>query len=115
MKVEDPILETHEVPKRYPFLKKNWLEKKRCTGGGPPFVRCGRKVGYRLSDLEAWLDENKHRTTSDPGPLAEKLAAEASGKPRAQKPPRAASHEDKRADEGAAARKRVLVHAGGST
>jgi predicted DNA-binding transcriptional regulator AlpA len=32
------------------------LQRKRNDGSGPPFVRLGeRRVGYRLTDLEAWL------------------------------------------------------------
>jgi hypothetical protein len=31
------------------------LERWRVNGGGPPFVKYGRKVGYRDPDLEAWL------------------------------------------------------------
>ncbi len=36
------------------------LEKDRATGHlGVPYVKAGRRVMYRLSDLEAWLDANK--------------------------------------------------------
>lgn len=31
------------------------LEKWRCTGQGPRFIRVGRKVLYRRTDIEAWL------------------------------------------------------------
>jgi hypothetical protein len=31
------------------------LERWRVNGGGPLFVKYGRKVGYRDCDLEAWL------------------------------------------------------------
>jgi predicted DNA-binding transcriptional regulator AlpA len=31
------------------------LQRWRCTGGGPPFVRLGpRRIGYRLTDVERW-------------------------------------------------------------
>jgi excisionase family DNA binding protein len=35
------------------------LEKDRATGHlGIPFVRAGRRVLYRLADLERWLEQN---------------------------------------------------------
>jgi len=34
------------------------LEGWRCRGGGPRFIRVGRRVRYRLQDLRAWLDEH---------------------------------------------------------
>ena len=67
----DPIWTSQEVEAAYPFLKRGWLERKRCSGGGPPFIRAGKKVGYRRSDIEEWLDQNRRTTTSDPGPNAE--------------------------------------------
>lgn len=36
------------------------LEKDRATGHmGIPYVKAGRKVIYRLSDLDAWLKANR--------------------------------------------------------
>jgi len=36
------------------------LEKDRRTGHlGVPYVKAGRRVLYKLSDLNAWLDANK--------------------------------------------------------
>lgn len=31
------------------------LERWRLTGEGPPFVRLGRRVAYRVADVERWL------------------------------------------------------------
>ncbi|MGX7345436.1 helix-turn-helix domain-containing protein [Acetobacter pasteurianus] len=31
------------------------LEKYRCTGGGPPFLKVGSRVLYLREDVEAWL------------------------------------------------------------
>jgi len=36
-------------------LQKNTLEAWRSRGGGPPFVKLGRAVRYRQSDLETWI------------------------------------------------------------
>jgi DNA-binding transcriptional MerR regulator len=33
------------------------LETLRSRGGGPPFVRPGRRVVYRVADLRRWRDD----------------------------------------------------------
>ena len=33
----------------------NTLEKLRCTGGGPKFIRRGKAVYYDIRDLDEWL------------------------------------------------------------
>ena len=36
------------------------LEKDRATGHlGVPYVKAGRRVMYRLADLQVWLEENR--------------------------------------------------------
>jgi predicted DNA-binding transcriptional regulator AlpA len=50
------------------------LERWRVTGDGPAFVRIGpRRVGYRLSDVRAWLDARAfpHRAAELAGKDAE--------------------------------------------
>lgn len=43
-----------------------FLEKARCAGDGPPFIRIGaRKVGYLTEDLDAWLESRRRTSTSD--------------------------------------------------
>ena len=32
---------------------------------GPPYVRIGRAVRYRLDDLQSWLDTQTHRSTAE--------------------------------------------------
>ena len=32
------------------------LSNRRTSGGGIPFVRLGRRIRYRKSDIDAWLD-----------------------------------------------------------
>jgi len=46
-------------------LSPRTLEKFRVVGGGPIFVRLRGSVRYRLEDLDAWVADNRHRTTSD--------------------------------------------------
>jgi predicted DNA-binding transcriptional regulator AlpA len=45
---------------QYLGVRPSFLEKLRWLGGGPTFVRLGvRAVGYRVDDLERWLDERR--------------------------------------------------------
>ncbi|OFC61030.1 hypothetical protein BAE30_06275 [Acidithiobacillus caldus] len=46
---------------------KQWFERKRWDGTGPKFIKIGRKPLYRGSDLNAWLDEQVRKSTSDKG------------------------------------------------
>ena len=46
-----------------PETLRNW----RWRGEGPPFLKLGRAVRYRLSDLSAWLDARTRTSTSDDG------------------------------------------------
>ena len=45
----------------------SYFEKLKCVGGGPPFVKIGRRVLYRLDLLDAWLNEHLRLSTSDRG------------------------------------------------
>ena len=38
----------------------NW----RVTGAGPTFIKVGRKVAYRTTDVLAWLESNARQNTS---------------------------------------------------
>ena len=43
------------------------LDKLRCYGGGPRFIKTGKTVKYRRSSLEMWLKERERVSTSDTG------------------------------------------------
>ena len=34
---------------------RGWMQAKRCLGGGPPYIKLGYNVRYRMSDLEEWV------------------------------------------------------------
>lgn len=52
---------------QYIGLAESTLEKFRCIGGGPRFVRLGaRAIGYDVADLAQWLEERKRSNTSEP-------------------------------------------------
>jgi predicted DNA-binding transcriptional regulator AlpA len=44
----------------------SFLQKLRCTGEGPQFVRLGRSVFYRPPDLDAWIASRVVTSTSEP-------------------------------------------------
>jgi predicted DNA-binding transcriptional regulator AlpA len=41
------------------------LQKDRVAGTGPRFVKMGRLVRYRPSDVQAWLAERVRQSTSE--------------------------------------------------
>jgi len=56
-----------EEAAKFTGLSKSSLDKLRVYGGGPVFVKIGRRVIYREGDLAAWLAEHARRSTSDQG------------------------------------------------
>lgn len=46
-------------------LAESTLEKLRVTGGGPVFCKLGRRVVYRLVDLDAWIASRRVGSTSE--------------------------------------------------
>ena len=65
MTIQQPTLLTpQQVAERY-GPSTSTLAKMRLTGAGPVYVKLGRKVAYRLEDLEAWVAENRFRSTSE--------------------------------------------------
>jgi len=61
---EDAILDARAAA-RFLGLAVATLAKMRCMGGGPPFVKAGRRVLYRRSDLIAWLNARRVRNTTE--------------------------------------------------
>lgn len=48
-------------------VKTKTLQAWRFRGNGPSFVKLGRCVRYRLSDLEGFIARQTRRSTSDQG------------------------------------------------
>ena len=67
MHKQTDLLTTDEGAK-YLRLSPRTLERYRVTGEGPRFLKVGRRVLYRQSDLDEWLKNKSRRSTSDPGP-----------------------------------------------
>ncbi|MGB0660085.1 MAG: helix-turn-helix transcriptional regulator [Mangrovicoccus sp.] len=40
-------------------ISKRFLEMAVMRGDGPPFIRVGRRVLYRVADLKAWILEQR--------------------------------------------------------
>ena len=66
-----PTLPEHDLltPREaaaYLRVSKSYLDKLRVYGGGPKFLRPGkRKILYRKSDLDVWAAERTFTTTSE--------------------------------------------------
>lgn len=56
--MDDELLNTRETGK---YLKRpaGTLSQWRYLGRGPAYIRVGREVRYRKSDLDAWLEANR--------------------------------------------------------
>lgn len=54
----DPLMTRDDVEARYKRLTRRYLELAAHKGEGPPMIKCGRRVLYRMSEIEAWLAAN---------------------------------------------------------
>jgi predicted DNA-binding transcriptional regulator AlpA len=65
------------VPEAAHFLglSKSTLDKLRLTGGGPAYLRLGRRVVYDPQDLDEWVVSRKRVSTSGPSPIREATMA----------------------------------------
>jgi predicted DNA-binding transcriptional regulator AlpA len=65
----EPLIDEAEVSKA---IRRSipTLQKDRLRGNGPPFIKIGRLVRYSPSAVQAWLDDQVRRSTTDPGEAA---------------------------------------------
>src|SRR3954462_12353117 len=63
---QDRLLTEAEVARRQSRSVKT-LQNQRVNGDGIPFLKLGRSVRYRLSDVVAWEQSNFRISTSDLG------------------------------------------------
>ncbi|WP_374254176.1 helix-turn-helix transcriptional regulator [Xanthobacter sp.] len=49
----------------YAGVSKSSMNKWRVTGGGPKYIKLGRRVVYDVIDLDEWLGAHRRRSTSD--------------------------------------------------
>lgn len=62
--MQDTAYLTVEEAAKYLRLSKIFLDKARLTGGLVPFVKIGRTVRYRKSDLDALAERELRQSTS---------------------------------------------------
>ena len=60
-----PNVVSTKIAARLVGLSESTLAKLRLTGNGPVYCKLGRRVVYRPSDLEQWLQSRTTRDTSD--------------------------------------------------
>ena len=60
-----PKVITAKVAAGFVGLSESTLAKMRLNGNGPVYCKLGRRVVYRPSDLEQWLQSRVARDTSD--------------------------------------------------
>lgn len=56
-------------------LSRSWLAKLRVTGGGPPYLKIGKRVLYEESDLQLWAMSRRRLHTSDAPVITESAKA----------------------------------------
>jgi predicted DNA-binding transcriptional regulator AlpA len=54
----------------YVGVSRSYLNKLRTVGGGPVFIKLGRRVVYAVSDLDGWLTARRRTSTADQGEAA---------------------------------------------
>jgi hypothetical protein len=52
---------------RFLGLSYRTLEKHRCYGTGPTYLKLGGRVVYSIDDLRAWASRGAQTSTADPG------------------------------------------------
>ena len=56
---------TKQVAKAFPFWDVGFWPRLRVRGGGPRFYVVGRRVLYRLPDVEDWIAAHAAHSTAD--------------------------------------------------
>jgi hypothetical protein len=67
MIAQDTIRKVVKTPQaaEYVGLSASTLEKLRLLGGGPIFIKLGKRVAYHVDDLDLWLAANRRGSTSE--------------------------------------------------
>ena len=62
--IDRPLLNTDEAAARA-NLSKSTMNKLRCSGCGPDYVKFGKSVRYSPGDVDAWINSLKRSNTSE--------------------------------------------------
>jgi excisionase family DNA binding protein len=49
----------------YVGVSKSFLDRLRSLGGGPRFIKLGKKVLYDHRDIDKWIEDHKQNSTAD--------------------------------------------------
>jgi predicted DNA-binding transcriptional regulator AlpA len=60
-----PTLLSQREAAQFLCLSERTLERWRVSGNGPKFCKLGRRVVYRSTDLEAWINAHVRQSTSE--------------------------------------------------
>lgn len=61
----DDLLTVEELIQRYPGTTRSAWANRRYNGTGPRFLKLGRKIMYRISDVVAWEEQNSFACTNE--------------------------------------------------
>ncbi len=61
----DLLVDSLDLSKQLKNVSPRSIERWRTTGEGPAFVKVGRRVLYRQSAVERWLDQKTRLHTND--------------------------------------------------
>lgn len=56
---------TEEVADAFPFWNRDFWTKLRVRGGGPRYYNVGRRVLYRLAEVEEWIAAHAAQSTAE--------------------------------------------------
>ena len=59
------LIPSANMPNLFPGTTEGSWAQHRYRGTGPTFVKVGRKVFYRRTDVESWLDSQAKTRTDD--------------------------------------------------
>lgn len=63
--MQTKLLDTIQAAEYLGNLKPNTIEGWRVAGKGVPYIKIGRLVRYRIADLDAYLEAQTRRSTSE--------------------------------------------------
>ncbi|WP_319803592.1 DNA-binding protein [Corynebacterium aurimucosum] len=61
----DDLLTVQDLIDRYPGTTPGSWANRRYHGTGPKFMKLGRTIMYRISDVVAWEEQNTFQCTSE--------------------------------------------------
>jgi len=64
--MESDLIPAPEMKSVFPGTTDQYWATKRHFGGGPTYVKLGRKVYYRRADIATWIEANLRTRTDQP-------------------------------------------------